>query len=77
MSLGRETRRCVLFSTRFANDHVGNTDRTQIRGTQKAIKEALTERCYAWEDAYSMAQEDPKINLHVDSGTPAYTGRLS
>ncbi|KAL9128559.1 MAG: hypothetical protein Q9217_002792 [Psora testacea] len=44
-----------------------------IRKTQKAIKHALTERWYAWEDAWQQAQKDPEIDL--DSGdleTPIY-----
>ena len=37
----------------------------QIRKTQKAIKYALTERWYAWEDAWKLAQEDPEVDLEA------------
>lgn len=43
----------------------------QVRKTQAAIKHALTERFYAWEDARKLAQEDAEVDL---SGIgPAYT----
>lgn len=43
----------------------------QVRKTQAAIKHALTERFYAWEDARKLAQQDPEVDL---SGVgPAYT----
>jgi large subunit ribosomal protein L47 len=35
----------------------------QVMKTQKAIKFALTERFYAWEDARTLALEDPEIDL--------------
>lgn len=42
----------------------------QVRKTQAAIKHALTERYYAWEDARKLAEQDEEIDL---SGTgPAY-----
>ena len=31
--------------------------------TQRAIKHALTERWYAWEDARKLARDDPEINV--------------
>ncbi|KAI9883725.1 MAG: 54S ribosomal protein L4 mitochondrial [Watsoniomyces obsoletus] len=34
-----------------------------IRGTQRSIKHALTERFYAWEEARKLARNDPEINL--------------
>ncbi|KAK7704937.1 54S ribosomal protein L4 mitochondrial [Diaporthe eres] len=43
----------------------------EVRKTQAAIKHALTERFYAWEDARKLAQQDPEVDL---SGVgPAYT----
>jgi len=41
-----------------------------VRSTMKAIKQALTERWYGWEDAYSLAQQDPEIEfaLNADEG---------
>ena len=44
----------------------------QIRRTQKAIKTALTERWYAWEDARLVAERDPEVDLHTNLETPAY-----
>ncbi|KAL9104397.1 MAG: hypothetical protein Q9163_000655 [Psora crenata] len=44
-----------------------------VRKTQKAIKHALTERWYAWEDAWQKAQKDPEIDLEAgDLETPIY-----
>jgi large subunit ribosomal protein L47 len=34
----------------------------------RAIKHALTERFYTWEDAVKAAEEDPEINLHAGNG---------
>ena len=34
----------------------------------KAIKWALTERWYGWEDAWQLAQNDPQINLDASDG---------
>jgi len=34
-----------------------------VRRTQKAIKQALTERYYAWRDAEAVAKSDPEVNL--------------
>ncbi|KAL9135452.1 MAG: hypothetical protein Q9175_003363 [Cornicularia normoerica] len=46
-------------------------DRT-IRHTQAKIKYALTERWYAWEEAWKLAENDPEVNLKADLDTPAY-----
>jgi hypothetical protein len=43
----------------------------QIRETQKAIKHALTERYYSWEDARKLAESDPEIDIEED-GTMRY-----
>lgn len=42
----------------------------QVRKTQAAIKHALTERFYAWEDARKLAQQDPEVDLSGEG--PAY-----
>lgn len=34
-----------------------------MRKTQNAIKHALTERFYAWEDALQLAKKDPEIEF--------------
>ena len=39
----------------------------------KAIKHALTERYYAWEDAVEVAKEDPEVDLSGNG--PAFTPR--
>ena len=52
------------------------TDPWQIRRTQKAIKTALTERWYAWEDARVVAERDPEVDLHTDLESPAYKPRV-
>lgn len=41
---------------------------SQVRKTQNAIKHALTERFYAWEDAVQLAKEDPEIEFTKDGG---------
>ncbi|KAK2613746.1 hypothetical protein N8I77_000636 [Diaporthe amygdali] len=52
-------------------DNESRSREMQVRKTQSAIKHALTERFYAWEDARKLAQQDPEVDL---SGTgPAYT----
>ncbi|CAL8580614.1 54S ribosomal protein L4 mitochondrial [Xanthoria parietina] len=43
------------------------------RQTQKAIKHALTERYYAFEDARRVAVADPEVDLEAEPGTQAYT----
>lgn len=45
----------------------------QIRQTMRAIKHALTERWYAWEDARRVAQDDEEVNLSGEG--PAYVPR--
>lgn len=40
----------------------------QVRKTQNAIKHALTERFYAWEDAVQLAKEDPEIKFKANGG---------
>ena len=48
----------------------------QIKKTQKAIKRALTERWYAWENARVAAMEDPEIDLYAgQAGEKAYFPR--
>jgi large subunit ribosomal protein L47 len=43
----------------------------QVRRTQRAIKQVLTERYYSWRDAEVIAQKDPEVDL---SGTgPVFT----
>lgn len=37
----------------------------------RAIKHALTERFYTWEDAVKLAENDPEVNLKGDG--PAFT----
>lgn len=44
----------------------------QVRRTQRAIKQVLTERYYSWRDAEVIAKNDPEINLSRD-GKPLYT----
>ncbi|KAL9010652.1 MAG: hypothetical protein Q9180_009272, partial [Flavoplaca navasiana] len=44
-----------------------------VRQTQKAIKHALTERYYAFEDARRVAVVDPEVDLEAEPGTQAYT----
>lgn len=46
-----------------------------IRQTQSKIKYALTERWYAWEEAWNVAENDPEVNLKADLDTPAYQPR--
>lgn len=42
-----------------------------VRRTQRAIKQVLTERYYAWEDARRLAVNDPEIDLSGER-SPAY-----
>ncbi|KAL8749893.1 MAG: hypothetical protein Q9199_007411 [Rusavskia elegans] len=44
-----------------------------VRQTQKAIKHALTERYYAFEDARRVAVVDSEVDLEAEPGTQAYT----
>lgn len=43
----------------------------------KAIKHALTERWYAWDNARNAAMEDDEINMYadLDNGEVAYVPR--
>lgn len=45
--------------------------------TMKAVKHALTERWYAWENARNAAMEDDEINMYadLDNNEPAYIPR--
>lgn len=43
-----------------------------MRQTQKAIKHALTERYYAFEEARRVAVTDPEVDLEAAPGTQAY-----
>ncbi|KAL9026270.1 MAG: hypothetical protein Q9196_005039 [Gyalolechia fulgens] len=43
-----------------------------VRQTQKAIKHALTERYYAFEEARRVATTDPEVDLEAAPGTQAY-----
>jgi len=43
-----------------------------IRRTQQRIKHVLTERWYAWEDAWIVAQKDPEVDLTAEPGSSAY-----
>lgn len=54
----------VLFDSLLANCS------TQVRQTQRAIKQALTERYYQWREAEELAKNDPEINLSGEG--PAY-----
>lgn len=43
----------------------------QVRWTQRAIKQVLTERFYSWQDAEKLAKRDPEIDLSGNG--PIYT----
>ncbi|KOS17830.1 54S ribosomal protein L4 [Escovopsis weberi] len=46
----------------------------EVTKTMRAIKHALTERYYTWQDAFEVAKSDPEINLEGGEGqvyTPA------
>lgn len=45
----------------------------QVRMTQRAIKQVLTERYYSWEEARKIAREDSEVDLSGDG--PAYVPR--
>ena len=47
----------------------------QVRATQAKIKHTLTERWYAWEDAWKVAEKDPEVDLKGDLDAPAYQPR--
>lgn len=40
----------------------------EVMKTQRAIKHALTERFYTWQDAVEVASSDPEINLKGANG---------
>ncbi|KAA6412100.1 MAG: 50s ribosomal l4 [Lasallia pustulata] len=44
-------------------DYESEEREKEVRMTQRAIKHALTERWYAWEDARKLARDDPEINV--------------
>lgn len=50
----------------------------QIRRTQRAIKHALTERWYAWQEARKEAVQDPEVNLEANTsmGELAYSPKV-
>ncbi|KAL8985516.1 MAG: hypothetical protein Q9177_004414 [Variospora cf. flavescens] len=51
-----------------------NMERFRVVGqTQKAIKHALTERYYAFEEARRVAVTDREVNLDAEPGSQAYT----
>ena len=43
----------------------------QVRRTQRAIKQVLTERYYSWRDAETIAKDDAEIDLSGNG--PVYT----
>ena len=45
---------------------------SQVLQTQRAIKHALTERYYAFEEARRVAVADPEVDLEAEPGTQAY-----
>jgi large subunit ribosomal protein L47 len=45
----------------------------QVRMTQRAIKQVLTERYYSWRDAEIISKEDPEINPSGEG--PTYVPR--
>lgn len=45
----------------------------QVKQTQKAIKHALTERHYAFEEARRVAVTDEEVDLKAKPGSRAYT----
>ncbi|KAK0118266.1 54S ribosomal protein L4 mitochondrial [Cadophora gregata] len=54
----------------YGEDESKTRDRV-VRMTQKAIKHALTERYYSWQEAEILARDDPEIDLSGDG--PLYT----
>ncbi|KAH8203099.1 hypothetical protein TruAng_002732 [Truncatella angustata] len=57
-----------IFPCRLLTSYFG-----QVSRTMKSIKQALTERFYAWEDARQLAEEDPEVDL-ANAANP-YTPR--
>lgn len=53
-------------------DHESHKRNMDIRKTQQCIKHVLTERWYAWENAWKVAHEDPEVDLTAEPGTSAY-----
>lgn len=47
---------------------VFTTDGIKVTKTMRAIKHALTERFYTWQDAVEVAKSDPEINLDGGEG---------
>lgn len=54
-------------------DHEADTRERAVKITQRAIKHALTERYYSWEDARRVAKDDPTVNLTAAVGETAFT----
>ena len=54
-------------------DHEADARERAVRITQRAIKHALTERYYSWEDARRVAKDDPTVDLTVAEGETAFT----
>lgn len=76
----REKKRYVIKLQAAPSDAIchgrsnGLADRTfQISRTQQRIKHTLTERWYAWEEAWKVAENDPEVNLNAEPDTTAYT----
>ncbi|KAL9608853.1 MAG: hypothetical protein Q9167_006339 [Letrouitia subvulpina] len=44
-----------------------------VRRTQRAIKHALTERWYAWEEARKIAVDDREVDMNAEPGERAYS----
>ncbi|KAG8425355.1 54S ribosomal protein L4 mitochondrial [Metarhizium acridum] len=40
----------------------------EVMKTMRAIKHALTERYYTWQDAVDVAMSDPEIDMHAEDG---------
>ncbi|KAI5790129.1 mitochondrial 39-S ribosomal protein L47 (MRP-L47)-domain-containing protein [Geopyxis carbonaria] len=51
-------------------DFEANDRKRQVKWTQRAIKHALTERYYAWQEAQELAKIDPEVDLSGNG--PAY-----
>ena len=76
------TKRMAAFRTHASNPRLTLENITanhkcsvQIRQTQAKIKHTLTERWYAWDEAWKVAENDPEVNLNSDLTTPAYRPR--
>ncbi|KAL9044821.1 MAG: hypothetical protein Q9214_002069 [Letrouitia sp. 1 TL-2023] len=44
-----------------------------VKRTQRAIKHALTERWYAWEEARKIAVDDEEVDMNAEPGERAYS----